>query len=475
MDWGERLLHVQRHEHRVHLAVPQAHARAWLALPRPSLDGVVPALRDLALAARALAVRRLPGAQRPVALRPASRSSSAGTSRSSIWTTTPWTLPANVAAAVKPDAEYGLRPNGEWVAVARYPRGAVHEDAHRQRARRASLRGPFDIWPRRAEVEHRVIPWDEVSARGGNRRRPHRTRLRRGGLRALAHCTSSRCSRPVDESGRFYDSYGWLHGLSTGDAADQIVGRPRRAGLPARGRHVPPPLPALLALRHPAHLPHVGRLVHRRRRAPAAVARRERDGRVDARLHGQAHGRLAQEHGGLEHLAAPLLRPAAPVLPLRVRAPERDRLEGGARGARHGTGRRAGGAEATVGRRDPDPLRGLRRGGRADHRGRRRLARRRHRPVLDTRLGEPGVRAGGIRDRRRERADARRPPGPRLLGGVVPGRLGLGDARADPALVLLAALHVGRADGPRAVPPRYSATRRCSTRRAARCTARGGT
>ena len=26
-----------------------------------------------------------------------------------IWTTTPWTLPANVAAAVKPDAEYGRR------------------------------------------------------------------------------------------------------------------------------------------------------------------------------------------------------------------------------------------------------------------------------------------------------------------------------------------------------------------------------
>ena len=32
----------------------------------------------------------------------------------------------------------------------------------------------------------------------------------------------------------------------------------------------------------------------------------------------------------------------------------------------------------------------------------------------------------------------------RVLGAVVPGRLGLGDARADPALVLLAALHVGR-------------------------------
>ena len=62
-----------------------------------------------------------------------------------------------------------------------------------------------------------------------------------------------------------------------------------------------------------------------------------------------------------------------------------------------------------------------------------------------------------------------------LLGALVPGRLGFRDAGADPALVLLAALHVRGAHGPVAVPARCSATRRCSTRKAARCTARGGT
>src|SRR5207237_2868486 len=36
-----------------------------------------------------------------------------------VWTTTPWTLPANVAAAVKPDAEYGLTQAGDWWAVER--------------------------------------------------------------------------------------------------------------------------------------------------------------------------------------------------------------------------------------------------------------------------------------------------------------------------------------------------------------------
>src|SRR5438876_94903 len=43
-----------------------------------------------------------------------------------VWTTTPWTLPANVAAALKPDAEYGLTERGGLLveatsAVHRYP------------------------------------------------------------------------------------------------------------------------------------------------------------------------------------------------------------------------------------------------------------------------------------------------------------------------------------------------------------------
>ena len=80
------------------------------------------------------------------------------------------------------------------------------------------------------------------------------------------------------------------------------------------------------------------------------------------------------------------------------------------------------------------------------------MARRGHRAVLDARLAEPGVDRGRQRDRRCTRADDRGLTGSRLLGGVVPGRLGLRDARADPALVLRAALHVGRARREGAVP-----------------------
>src|SRR5439155_3063407 len=50
------------------------------------------------------------------------------------------------------------------------------------------------------------------------------------------------------------------------------------------------------------------------------------------------------------------------------------------------------------------------------------------------------------------RALPRRPARPELLGRVVPGALGLRDARADPALALLADVHVGRVDREGAVP-----------------------
>ena len=142
-----------------------------------------------------------------------------------VWTTTPWTLPANVAAAVHPEGEYGLRENGEWVLAARYP-----NDTFVRRVKGTELvglryQGPFDNLAPGAGIEHRIVPWDKVDleqeqgtgivhiAPGAG---PDDFELGRSlGLAMLA---------PVDESGRFYDDYGWLHGLSTVEAADQIVG-----------------------------------------------------------------------------------------------------------------------------------------------------------------------------------------------------------------------------------------------------------
>jgi isoleucyl-tRNA synthetase len=144
-----------------------------------------------------------------------------------VWTTTPWTLPANVAAAVNPDAEYGLRMNGEWVAVARYP-----DDEFRERKRGAELvgwryRGPFDEI---VDVEHRVIPWDDVSLDEGTGI-VHIAPGCGGEDFELSRVHDLPVLTPVDESGRFYDEYGWLHGLSTVEAAEQIIGNLEEKGV----------------------------------------------------------------------------------------------------------------------------------------------------------------------------------------------------------------------------------------------------
>jgi isoleucyl-tRNA synthetase len=140
-----------------------------------------------------------------------------------IWTTTPWTLPANVAAAVNPDATYGLRENGEWVAEARYP-----DDHFTRRVRGDELvglryGGPFDTLAPGAGVEHHVVPWDEVSLDEGTGI-VHIATGCGGEDFELGRSLGLPVLTPVDEAGRFYDDYGWLHGLSTAEVADQIVG-----------------------------------------------------------------------------------------------------------------------------------------------------------------------------------------------------------------------------------------------------------
>jgi isoleucyl-tRNA synthetase len=147
-----------------------------------------------------------------------------------VWTTTPWTLPANVAAAVRPDAEYILREDGTWVARARYPNDSAVKTATGSELVGLTYEGPFDHLPPAARIEHRVIPWDQVSLEEGT------------GIVHIAPGAGTEDFElskvhdlpvlvPVDEAGRFYDDYGWLHGLGTVESADQIV-----ADLAERGR-----------------------------------------------------------------------------------------------------------------------------------------------------------------------------------------------------------------------------------------------
>ena len=103
-----------------------------------------------------------------------------------VWTTTPWTLPANVAAAVKPDAEYGLTEEGDWWAVERNADATFVRRARGEELVGLEYEGPFDSLP---GAERRGASRDPLGRRdtvGRNGDRPHRSRVRRRGLRALA-------------------------------------------------------------------------------------------------------------------------------------------------------------------------------------------------------------------------------------------------------------------------------------------------
>ena len=103
-------------------------------------------------------------------------------------------------------------------------------------------------------------------------------------------------------------------------------------------------------------------------------------------------------------------------------------------------------------RRGADLLRQLRQGGAADPGGRRRVARRGDRPILDARVGEPEVGRTRICERRLDGPLRRGPSRSRVLGGVVPGGLGVREPRANPVVVLLAVLHVGHARRSESLP-----------------------
>ena len=147
-----------------------------------------------------------------------------------IWTTTPWTLPANVAAAVRPDLPYGRKPNGDWVAA-----GTGSPDDFVETKPGAELvgwryEGPFDTLTPGAEVAHRVIPWDDISTEEGT-----------GVVHIAPGCGAEDFElgkehelpmiMPVDEMGHFYPEFGWLAGRATSDATDDIL-----ADLTARDR-----------------------------------------------------------------------------------------------------------------------------------------------------------------------------------------------------------------------------------------------
>jgi isoleucyl-tRNA synthetase len=144
-----------------------------------------------------------------------------------VWTTTPWTLPANVAAAIRPEAEYGLRDGGWRLAQT----GGEYEHLVRgEELVGLEYEGPFDELEPQAGVVHRVIPWDEVVLDEGS------------GIVHIAPGAGTEDFElskvhdlpvlvPIDEGGRFYPQYGPFAGMSTGEVEEPVIEALRERGL----------------------------------------------------------------------------------------------------------------------------------------------------------------------------------------------------------------------------------------------------
>ncbi len=139
-----------------------------------------------------------------------------------IWTTTPWTLPANVAAAVHPDEEYGRLANGDWLATARAGQAEFTEVRPGSDLVGWRYQGPFDELGPGSVVAHRVVAWQDVSIQEGT-----------GIVHIAPGCGAEDFDlgkvndlpvlAPIDEAGCYYGDYGWLAGRSAREAGEEIT------------------------------------------------------------------------------------------------------------------------------------------------------------------------------------------------------------------------------------------------------------
>jgi isoleucyl-tRNA synthetase len=157
-----------------------------------------------------------------------------------VWTTTPWTLTSNVAAAVGPELDYVRARQGDEVFY--LSRGTLHMlqgpytvegelKGHAMEGWR--YEGPFDELPAQitqgAPEAHRVILWDEVGEEEGT-----------GIVHIAPGCGAEDFAlgkehglpvvAPLDEAGVFVDGFAWLTGMSVHDVAPRIFDDLRAKG-----------------------------------------------------------------------------------------------------------------------------------------------------------------------------------------------------------------------------------------------------
>jgi len=162
-----------------------------------------------------------------------------------VWTTTPWTLPANVACAVNPKLPYvKVEQDGEFYYLSADVVGKLNKlRGHEHGAAKVvetlqgrdllgwRYTGPFDELPawQAANAEHRVVPWDEVTAAEGTGIVHMAPGCGREDF-AVSKAENLAVLAPVDESGVYVDGYDWLTGMYVGMVARPIFDNLREKG-----------------------------------------------------------------------------------------------------------------------------------------------------------------------------------------------------------------------------------------------------
>ncbi|MEW5870947.1 MAG: class I tRNA ligase family protein [Chloroflexota bacterium] len=173
-----------------------------------------------------------------------------------VWTTTPWTLTSNVAAAVGPDLVYAKVQQGEQVLY--LSKGTLHilrgeyqvlDELHGSDMVGWTYDGPFDDLPaaqqpggltelnelirgipQNATQAHQVIPWDEVGEAEGT-----------GIVHIAPGCGAEDfllgrqynlpLVAPLEDEGHFVEGFDWLSGMHVSDVADPIFEALERKGV----------------------------------------------------------------------------------------------------------------------------------------------------------------------------------------------------------------------------------------------------
>ena len=169
------------------------------------------------------------------------------------WTTTPWTLAANVAAAVNPDLTYvKVEQDGEYYYLAEQLLSVLKALKGRDKGEYRVVetlkgrdmvgwqyQGPFDELPAEKDVVHTVVPWKEANATEGT-----------GIVHIAPGCGHEDFGlskefglaviAPVDEFGLYKEGYDWLTGKHTSEVPQLVAENLTQKGLlyrPQNYRH----------------------------------------------------------------------------------------------------------------------------------------------------------------------------------------------------------------------------------------------